>query len=340
MRTGNSLHRLAVLFGSALLVLAGATATEAQSLPGQGKTARAVRASWDTFWFGSVILQIGLEKLGYKVEPPKTLSGVAVYQALDQGEADFTADTVVPFSSPFVEKFKDTVSNVGPIMNPGSIQGYLIDRATSEKYNVRYVSDLLDPEKAKIFSDGESKARMIGPNAGWGSEKVVLADFKKLGLDKTVKLVQGEYNVLIGDSVARYRTGHPVLLYAWYPNPATVEMKPGTDLVWLAMKTGEASPEEATPGVVGCAVNADPCNTGQAPSQYFISVNKSWALANPSALKFFSLIKMRLSDRVAENIKMMKGENREENIRAHAVDWITQNQHDFDGWIKEASQAK
>jgi glycine betaine/proline transport system substrate-binding protein len=159
-------------------------------MPGAGKTVKPIRASWDTFWFGGIIVDTGLERLGYKVSKPPSLGSAALYQALSQGDADYTVDTVMPSSAAYVEKYKDSVSNVkGPIMMPGSIQGYMIVKATAQKYDIKYISDLRDPAKAKALMDGGDRIPLVGPNVGWGSEKLVADDLKRLQLDKTIKLI-------------------------------------------------------------------------------------------------------------------------------------------------------
>lgn len=331
----------------ALVATAGAGATGgssllAEALPGSGKTASPVRPNWDSFWFGQYIMDIGMERLGYEVESPKTLSAPALFAALSQNDSDYTADTLVPNHNAMYAKVKDTVMRIGPVMDPGSLQGYLIDKRTSEKHGIHYVEDLLKPEVAALFdSDGDGRADMIGPSVGWGAEKVALHQFKALGLDKTVRMVQGEYNALSADAAGRLSAGEPVLLYAWYPNPTTLKLRPGKDLVWLQMRQTHLPDDQAEsyrplPGVVGCAGGSDPCNIGWLPTIYYIAVNRGWAEDNPAAVSFFTAVQMHLKDRVEQNTRMANGENREADIRRHAERWIADNQQTFDKWIAEA----
>ena len=312
----------------------------AADLPGAGKTVRPMRASWDTFWFGAVIMQTGLQRLGYKIADPQVLAPAALFPALAQGDGDFTGDVVMPNAARFLDPLKDQVTLLGPIMKPGSVTGYLIDKATSEKYGIRYIEDLKDPEKAKLFADGGTKAKLIGPGVGWSDEARAISDMKRLGLGSTVSLEQGEYNVLVADAVARYKNGKPVLLYAWYPNTATVVMKPGTDLVWLQMKPEDTTPEMAFTGIAGCANGAETCNTGWSAATYYIAANSKWLKENPSAAKFLSLVKMNLADRVEQNLRMVNGEKREADLARHANEWIARNQKVFDSWVQSALSVK
>ena len=333
---------LAASLASLLAVGAVRPLHAADALPGDGRTVKPARASWDTFWFGGIIVATGLERLGYKVATAPSLGSAALYQALGQGDVDFTVDTVMPQSATYVEKYKDAITNVpGPVMAPGSIQGYLVDKATAAKYDIKYMDDLRDPAKAKPFLDDTGRIPVIGPNVGWGSEKLVVEDLKRLKLDRTVKLVQGEYSILAADTVSRYRAGKPVVLWGWYPNTATIQIAPGSDLVWLVFKDGESADTGPLPtDVPGCAVAGPTCNTGSSPTQYYISVNNKWAAQNPAAVKFFSLVRMKLQDRVDQNAKMMNGQKSEADLRAQAADWIARNRKDFDRWVDEARAAK
>jgi len=324
-------------------VFAGSAAMAAD-MPGKGKSAQGARATWDTFWFGGMVIQIGLEKLGYEVKAPKTLNNPARYTALGQGDIDFETDTVWPNAKAAVEKVKGDIEMLGPIMSPGSIQGYLIDRKTSEKHNITKVADLKKPDVIKLFDkDNDGKADLISCNPGWNCEGITTHHIKAYDLGGSVEQIQGEYNVLVGDTVARYKAGEPVLFYAWFPNTATVQMMPGRDVVWLQVdKTDLPSGVTDTilKDVVGCAGGSSTCNTGWAATQYFISANKKWLADNPAARKLFEVIKMKLDDRVTQNIAMKNGEDSDADLRRHAEEWIKRNQAQFDKWVEMARAAK
>jgi glycine betaine/proline transport system substrate-binding protein len=332
---------LGVVIGAA--ILAGSVAMAAD-MPGKGKTAKGARATWDTFWFGGTVIQIGLEKLGYDVKAPKTLNNPARYPALAQGDIDYETDTVWPNVKAVVEKLKGDIEMVGPIMSPGSIQGYLVDRKTAEKHNITKVEDLKKADVIKLFDkDKDGKADLISCNPGWNCEKIITHHMKAYDLGSYVEQIQGEYNVLVGDTVARFKAGEPVLFYAWFPNTATVQMMPDRDVVWLQVdKTDLPSGVTNTTmkGVAGCAGGSTTCNTGWSATQYFISANKKWLADNPAARKLFEMVKMKLDDRVTQNIAMKNGEDSEADLRRHAEEWIKKNQAQFDKWLDMARAAK
>jgi len=309
-------------------VLGATTSAFAQAKPGDGKQIKIARASWDTFWFGTYILQKGFQELGYTVPEPTTYTVPTLFQVIEQGDADLTCDVIVPLAI-----VPESLKLIGPFMNPGSINGYLIDRKTAEEHNIKYISDLKKPEIAKIFSEGGDKAKMVGPNPGWGSEKFVINQLKETGLDQSIELVQGEYTILSADAISRFKAGKPILAYGWYPNELTVTLRPGQDLVWLAFEEGQADAAYALPNLVGCSADGPVCNTGNPSTQYFVAANPKWVEENPAAAKFLEAWSMDLEDRVKQNDLMRAGEKRDSDLKRHAEQWIAAHRSDFDKWI-------
>lgn len=345
MTTGKILQgALAIGLGVSAMLGATGFAMAQAKLPGAGKTVSPARPNWDSFWFGQRIIDIGMERLGYKVEDPKTLAPAAIFTSMARGDVTYTADTILPNHADLYAKTAADVMAVGPLMDPGTIQGYMVDKKTADAHNIRFLEDLADPKIAALFDqNGDGKADMVGPSVGWaGSFAVAQGHLKSLGLQNTVTLVSGEYTTLAADAVARYAAGKPIFLYTWYPNPTTMKLLPGKDLTWLQLKN-PALPEEQMKtykplaNVEGCASN--PCSVGWLPTVYYIAVNKKWAAENPAGVEFFKQVKMKLEDRAEQNQKMLNGENREADIDRHARAWIKANEAMFDGWIKAALAA-
>ena len=301
----------------------------------QDKVVRPLRVTWDSFWFSGYIAKTGLEALGYKVEEPRVMTPAALFQALAQGDADYTMDVVMPGATSIHAAVKDRVTLLGPVVKPGSVTGYLIDKRTAEKHGIKYVTDFRKPEIAALFSEGTDKrARLIGPGAGFGDEKRAVADVDRLGLKDTVNIVIGEYNVLVADVVARYKAGKPVFMYAWFPNVATVELMPGRDLVFL--EEPGANPSYAFSGISGCASGGSSCNTGWLPTTYYVGAGNAWLQKNPAAGKFLGALRISTQDRVEQNLLMAKGEKRERDLMRHADNWIKANRPAFDAALAAA----
>lgn len=337
-------HARTLVAGISALLTITAPGFAQDALPGEGQTLQPARPNWDSFWFGQKIVDLGLEELGYEVRNPMTLGSSAIFTSIARNDIQYSVDTILPNHSAFYEETKDDVMPVGPIMDPGTVQGYMVDKKTAEEYDIRYLEDLKDPEIAALFDqDGDGKADMVGPSAGWtGSSAVAMKHMADLGLEDTVRVVQGEYTALAADAVGRYSSGDPIFLYTWYPNPTTMKLKPGEDLVWLELKDvslpdDQMEKYQPLADVDGCRSN--PCDVGWLPTVYYIAVNKEWAAENPAALEFFNQLEMSLVDRAEQNVKMLNGEGREEDIARHAEEWIAAHREEFDTWLEAARAA-
>ena len=336
-----SLRSVGIIASVALMTFAMSTAYVSAA----EKSARPARATWDTFWFGEKVIKLGLERLGYTVADPKTLNNPARYPALAQGDIDYETDAVMPNASSFIEKTKADVELVGPLMDPGSIQGYLVDKKTADAHGIKSLDDLKKADIKKLFDgDGDGKADLIGCNPGWNCEKFINHHIGAYKLDAHVKHIQGEYNVLVGDTVGRLKRGDPVLLYAWYPNTATIQMTPGKDLVWLTVPytdlPGGGKANTTQSNLKSCSAGAGAsCNLGWSATQYFVAANKKWLAKNPQAKKLFELVKITLDDRVTQNLAMKNGEDSEKDLIRHAEEWVANNKAKFDGWVEEARKA-
>lgn len=320
-----------------LLLLSGGT-----GMAQDGKSVRYARGTWDSFWVGGYVVQVGLERLGYKVEPPLTLNMTAIYSAMSDAQVAFTVDGMFPNQADVAKKFEAAVVKVGPISSPASVAGYLIDKKTAEKYGIQYLDQLVDPKVAALFGEG-GKARMVGVDPTWskGTLDGTAADLKNTGLEQTVEMQSGSYDMIMADTIARYNAGKPVLIFSWYPNAYTLRLKPGTDLVWLSMRPGKARERDGwgTGEIAGCAVSGPTCY-GVNPSDYTVMANKKWLADNPRAAKFLTLVRFPMSDRVTQNAKMgQPGQKTDAAIRRHAEEWIAANSAKFDEWIEQAKAA-
>lgn len=213
-------------------------------------------------------------------------------------------------------------------------QGYLIDKKTAEKYNIKYINDLKDPKIAKLFdANGDGKADLAGCEAGWGCEAVIEHQLDAFGLRDLVSHNQGQYAAIITDTIARYKSGKPVLYYTWTPYWVSGKLVPGRDTVFLQV-THSAHP----------VTKSTKLSNG---ADYGFNVNSQKIVANASVVqnhkdlaKLFEIVKLDVNDVSGENMLMSKGENKEKDIQKHALMWIKSNQAIVDAWIKTAKTAK
>ena len=213
-------------------------------------------------------------------------------------------------------------------------QGYLIDKKTADKYNIKYYNDLKKPEIAKLFdTDGNGKANLTGCNAGWGCEKVIEHQLDAYNLRDTVEHNQGEYSALIANTIANYKTGKPILYYTWTPYWVSGKLVPGKDVVFLQV-TESAHPSGTSTKLSNGA------DYGFKINHQKIAANASVKNKHKDIAKLFDIIKLDVNDVSGENMLMSNGQNKEKDIKRHATLWLEKNATTVDAWIKEAKAAK
>ena len=125
-------------------------ALSAQDMPGKGKTIKMARATWDTGWWQAEIYKQLLEKLGYNVGTVTTLENPAFYQAVGAGRRRPVGQRLVPAPQHLQEApSSQGAKEVGYVAKGGALQGYLIDKKTADKYDIKYLSDMKKPKIAQ-----------------------------------------------------------------------------------------------------------------------------------------------------------------------------------------------
>lgn len=321
---------------AAALFCSGATLLAAE-LPGKGVSVQPLKSSIAEETFQTLLVMKALEKLGYEVEPIKEIEYAAGHIAIANGDATFLADHWDPLHVDFFEKaggdgklFREGV------YSGGALQGYLIDKKTADKHQIKSIDQLKDPKIAALFdANGDGKADLAGCNPGWGCEKVIEHHLDSYGLRDSITHNQGSYGAIIADSIARYKQGESIFYYTWTPYWVSGVLVPGKDVSWLQV------PFSSLPGARKDVDTSlpDGSNYGFEANTQRIIANREFAEANPSAAKLFSIMRLSSNDISAQNLRMRDGEKSAEDIERHANAWIKANQKLFDGWVEEAGKA-
>lgn len=315
----------------------GSSRSTEVALPGKGVKVRP--ASGGSAWgqFVSEIFRIGLEKLGYEVEELKQLNTTALFLALGNDEID-VATTLEKLFANFFEKAggEKKLEVVGMFADSNIIQNYSIDKKTVEQYKITNLVQLKDPKIAKLFdSDSDGKANLTGCNPGLVCELIIDHHLKVYGLEGTVKQDKGEFEVLQADIIARYKQGKPVLYYGRNIDWLTSVLQPGKDVVWLEV------PFTSLPGKKGKEVTQKDTtvggkNLGFAVDRARFVASRQFLSANPAAKRWFELVRVPFEDLINEEKLAREGQNRPQDIRRHAEEWVKNHQALVDGWLEEA----
>lgn len=321
----------------AITTLASASPAFSATLPGKGVVVNAVQSSLPEETFQTELVNRALQALGYDVQPIKEVDYNVAYTAIASGDATYMAVNWDPLQ-------KDMYASAGGDNKfyrqgtyiSGAAQGYLIDKKTADKYHLHDISQLKDPNIAKLFdADGDGKADLAGCNPGWVCGSVISTQIEAYGLSNTVVQNQGNYSAIIADTLTRFKAGKPVLYYTWTPYWVSDELKPGKDVVWLTV------PHSANPGSQKDLDTTLPNgkNYGFPVNNEHIVANKAWSQANPAAAKLFAVMKLPLADVNAQNLRMHEGQGSSDDIDRHVDGWIASHQATFDGWVKQAAAA-
>ncbi|MBY5570718.1 glycine betaine/L-proline ABC transporter substrate-binding protein ProX [Rhizobium leguminosarum] len=303
----------------------------ANDKPGEGITVRPVYQPTVEEMFQARVLFRALEDLGYKVAEPQEVIAQTAHLAVGTGDADFFTDSWDQLHNVFFEEAggEKVMTKVGTLVQ-GALQGYLVDKKSYDA-GVKNLGDLKDPKVAARFDeDGDGKADLAGCVPGWGCERVIEHHLTEYGLRDTVTHNQGEYNAIIADTIARAKSGKPVLYYTWTPYWVSGALVPGKDVEWLSV------PYTSLPDNAKANTEFDGKNLGFAVDSLRVIARNDFLKANPAAKKLFEVAKIDVIDISAENKLIADGEKKSSDIDKHVTDWIKSHQDTYDSWLKAA----
>jgi glycine betaine/proline transport system substrate-binding protein len=320
-----------------LSFVTGLAVSLAASLP--ALAADQVKPAWSGIveeLFQTYIVSQGLKDLGYDVAEPTQTQVQLAHVAVASGDLTFYAAHWEPLHEVYWKEGggDEKLVRVGTLAR-NSLQGYLIDKKTAGETGIKYLEDLKDPAKAKLFDiDGNGKADLYGCEPGWGCERVIEHQLAAFGLKDTVEHKQGGYFAIIPDAIERIKAGKPTLYYTWTPLWVSGVLRPGKEVTWLNVH--EASLPDGQQGnttVEGIG------NLGFPVNDQMVIANAAFVKDNPSAEKLFELLQVPIEDINAENSLVNDGEKSNEQIKKHAMDWIAAHKAEWAKWIAEAKAA-
>ena len=284
------------------------------------------KADWDTGYFQAEIYKRALEKMGYNVIGPTVMKPQVFYIAAASGDMDLWVNGWFDNHGTYISEAKGKVKPVGFVVKKGGLQGYLIDKKTADKFNIKSIMDI--KKHAKQFDvNGDGKADMVACHPGWGCEKIITKHFAELGLGEFINPIKADYSASMADIISRYKNGKSILFYTWTPNWTVGTLKLGEDIVWIEApysKTSKVSVPNATKSEL---------NMGFGVNDIRAAANVDFLKANPKVEKMLKKASIPLADIASQNLKMNEGEKSEKAIKKHADAWIKANQSTFDSWV-------
>ena len=329
-----------------VLALAGSVMAQDASMPGKGTTVQPAVATWSSAKPLEAVFATLLGDLGYDVKAPKALSNPIFYQSVTQGDVDFWANGWFPLhNAQLPRNFDQKASVLGTIVKHGAIQGFLVDKKSIEKYNIKSLADFKRPEVRKAFdANGDGKADLVGCPPGWGCHDVISHVIKAYGLQKDINVITAGYAASFADALARYKNGQPILYYTWTPNFTVYQLEPGKDVEWINVpynaptKSQKPFEKYMTQSNIKGAVT-DPIKMGFVANDIRTVANKSFADKNPAAKKLLEEVTIPLNDISKMTNEINNGKDSDKQIKAMAQTWIQNHQSEVDQWLNAARQA-
>lgn len=323
-----------------------ATAAEpaAPAMPGEGVEVQPARATWNTGYFNEAVYSLALSDLGYDVQDHQELDNPLFYQAVAQGEVDYWANGWFPLHNQYRDVFAQGASIAGTVVEQGALEGYLVDMAGAEEFNITTLEDFKRPEVKEAYdANGNGQADLVGCPPGWGCNGVVGFHLDTFELRDHVDEITAGYSASMADAIARYRNGQHIVFYTWTPNWTVNALVPGEDVVWIEVPAPEYPDDEVgadaltISGVEGCV--DDPCLMGFPANDIQVVANNQFLENNPAAAKLFEVMSIPVEDIYAQNALMHQGEDSQEDIERHAREWRDSHQEMWNSWLEQARQA-
>lgn len=320
---------------AASVAATAAPAAVADSLPGAGKTVKPGIAT-DESRFALEVVDLGLEKLGFKIEPIATTTVEAGYVATAQGDLDIWGEDWEHDHDAYIEKAGGAAAlqPVGVLVD-GAFGAYVIDKKTADQYHINSVKQFADKKIAALFdSDGDGRANLAGCPVGWGCDPIIAHHLTAYGIGDNIQNDQGDFVVTHSDVINRFKEGKPVFYYTYEPLWLNQVLVPGKDAVFLEV------PFSTFPD--GKDYNTklpDGRNIGFQMLRIRIVGNTKFLNENPAAKKLIEQVNVPIADVDAENLQIYHGEKSYDQIHGHAVAWVQAHQALFDGWVAEAMKA-
>lgn len=299
-------------------------------------TIRAAHSGFVEESFQTEVVNLGLEKLGYTIDPVKELDYSVIYISLANSDLDYTVIYYNPAHKDFFENAGGNEKlEISGLLIPEGSQGYRIDKKTADQYGINNLAQLKDPQLAKLFDlDGNGKANLAGCNTGWSCEAMIDHHIQAYELEDTVEQDRGNYTALLANTITRYQQGKPILFYAYNPHWIFAILETDQEAVWLEVPF--TSLPEGLSNLTAEETTFNGKNTGFPGSQQNIVINKTFTDNYPMAKRWFERVQIPLRDMDQISLRIKEGENSQEDIRRLAEEWVSANQEQFDRWIEEA----
>ena len=233
------------------------------------------------------------------------------------------------------------IENIG-INTPDSQQAFYVDRNTAEKYNIKSVLDMNNPEIAALFTDPENpdRGRMVSCIGGWTCYTINHVKQRVYGLDKFyTNFDPGSSGALAAEIAGAFAKDRPIFTYYWAPTALMGKV----DLVRLVEPPYDAACWGAMMDVVedikanGKDVYKPTCATEYKDMSLDKSVLTAWADTHPEETAFLEAYSIPTAT-VNKLLAFYEGEA-DGDMELLAMEYL-QNNSEWKSWVSAEVAAK
>ena len=233
------------------------------------------------------------------------------------------------------------IENIG-INTPDSQQAFYVDRNTVDKYNIKSVLDMNNPEIAALFTDPENpdRGRMVSCIGGWTCYTINHVKQRVYGLDKFyTNFDPGSSGALAAEIAGAFAKDRPIFTYYWAPTALMGKV----DLVRLTEPPYDAACWGAMMDVVedikanGKDVYKPTCATEYKDMSLDKSVLTAWADTHPEETAFLEAYSIPTAT-VNKLLAFYEGEA-DGDMELLAMEYL-QNNSEWKSWVSAEVAAK
>ena len=233
------------------------------------------------------------------------------------------------------------IENIG-INTPDSQQAFYVDRNTAEKYNIKSVLDMNNPEIAALFSDPENPdmGRMVSCIGGWTCYTINHVKQRVYGLDKFyTNFDPGSSGALAAEIAGAFAKDRPIFTYYWAPTALMGKV----DLVRLVEPPYDAACWGAMMDVVedikanGKDVYKPTCATEYKDMSLDKSVLTAWADTHPEETAFLEAYSIPTA--TVNKLLAYYEDEADGDMELLAMEYL-QNNSEWKSWVSAEVAAK
>ncbi|MGI9412651.1 MAG: glycine betaine ABC transporter substrate-binding protein [Hyphomicrobiales bacterium] len=176
--------------------------------------------NWPSVRVTANVLKVVMEEnLGLEVEL-QTGTNPIVFEAMDKGSMHVHPEVWLPnqnnLHKKFVKERKSVTANQNGIP---AFQGMCVTKWTADTHGIKSLSDLTNPDTAKLFdSDGDGKGEIWIGASGWASTNVEKIRAKSYGYDETMNLVEMDETLALANVDAAVTQKKAVVFFCYTPH--------------------------------------------------------------------------------------------------------------------------